>query len=67
MDSELRKDAVKDFLQRCLNYAHETIAKKTESGDDAEGLAKWIAYRDFTQVALDEIENGELNHWFNSE
>jgi hypothetical protein len=34
MDSESRKNAVKDFLQRCLDYAHETIAKKTESGDD---------------------------------
>jgi hypothetical protein len=28
MDSESRKNAVKDFLQRCLDYAHETIAKK---------------------------------------
>ena len=40
MDSELRKDAVKDFLQRCLNYAHETIAKKTESALPYESILR---------------------------
>ena len=67
MDSESRKNAVKDFLQRCLDYAHETIAKKTESGDDSEGLEKWIAYRDYTQFALDEVEKGDLDDWFTNE
>ncbi|MDP6396874.1 MAG: hypothetical protein QF712_04140 [Candidatus Marinimicrobia bacterium] len=67
MDSELRKNAVKDFLQCCLDYAYETIAKKTESGDDSEGLEKWIAYRDYTQIALDEVEKGDLDHWFTNE
>ena len=64
MDPEQSKDAVKDFLRRCIAYADETIARKTESGDDSEELAKWIAYRDYTLYALNEVENGELNHWF---
>ena len=64
MDPEKSKEIVKDFLRRCIEYADETIAKKTESGDDPEGLAKWIAYRDYTEYAIKEIDSGELNHWF---
>ena len=37
MDSELRKNAVKDFLQRCLDYAHETIAKKLNQAMTPKG------------------------------
>ncbi len=43
------------------------LQKKTESGDDSEGLDKWIAYRDYTQFALDEVETGDLDHWFPNE
>ena len=64
MEPEQSKEAVKDFLSRCIAYANETIARKTESADDPEGLAKWIAYRDYTLYALNEVENGELNHRF---
>ena len=64
MEPEQSKEAVKDFLSRCIAYANEIIARKTESADDPEGLAKWIAYRDYTLYALNEVENGELNHWF---
>ena len=67
-DKELReqqkKDAVADFLRRCIEYADETIGKKTQSGDDSEDLAKWLAYREYTDYALKEVESGELNHWF---
>ena len=59
-----KKDAVADFLRRCIEYADEAIAKKTQSGDDSEELAKWLAYRDYTDYALKEVESGELNHWF---
>tara|TARA_B100001750_G_C15508216_1_gene601859 strand:+ start:1558 stop:1752 length:195 start_codon:yes stop_codon:yes gene_type:complete len=64
MDSENKKEIVKDFLIRCIEYADETIARKTESDDDPEGLAKWIAYREYTEYAVKEIDGGDLNHWF---
>lgn len=61
---ELRRRAVLDFLRRCLAYAEEAIKKKEKSGDDADGLAKWLAYHDYTLYAVDEVERGELDHWF---
>ncbi len=64
MVTELRKRAVEDFLKRCLAYAEETIGRKSESGDEPEVLAKWVAYRDYTLYALEEVEKGELDHWF---
>tara|TARA_B100001750_G_C15381623_1_gene532738 strand:+ start:201 stop:398 length:198 start_codon:yes stop_codon:yes gene_type:complete len=64
MDQEQRKEIVKDFLRRCIEYADDTIARKTESGDDPDGLAKWVAYRDYTAYAIKEIDNGDLNDWF---
>lgn len=63
-EKKLRARAVADFLRRCIDYSNESIAKKTNSSDDAEGLAKWIAYRDYTLFALDEVEKGDLDHWF---
>lgn len=65
LNEQQKKDAVTDFLRRCIEYADEAILKKTQSDDDPEGLAKWVAYRDYTDYALKEIETGELNHWFN--
>jgi hypothetical protein len=64
LSEQQKKDAVVDFLRRCIEYADETIAKKTQSADDPEELAKWLAYRDYTDYALKEVESGELNHWF---
>lgn len=63
-DEQQKKDAVADFLRRCIEYADNAIAKKTQSGDEPEELAKWIAYRDYTDYALKEVESGELNDWF---
>ncbi len=65
LNEQQKKNAVADFLRRCIEYADETIAKKTQSADDPEGLAKWLAYRDYTDYALKEVESGDLNHWFN--
>ncbi|MBT4059140.1 MAG: hypothetical protein HOE69_02385 [Euryarchaeota archaeon] len=62
-----KKNAVADFLSRCITYSEETIARKTDSGDDPEGLAKWIAYRDYTEYALDEVVKGHLDHWFTNQ
>ncbi len=64
LNEQQKKDAVADFLRRCIEYADETIAKKTQSADDPEGLEKWLAYRDYTDYALKEVEAGDLNHWF---
>ena len=37
MDLDARKQAVKDFLQRCVEYADASIARKRERAEGGEG------------------------------
>lgn len=60
----MSKKSVCDFLKRCIEYADSSIARKQERGDDAEIIAEWNAYRNYTQYALEEVEKGDLDHWF---
>jgi len=60
---KMSKIVIKEFLQRCIEYADSSIARKQERGDDAAIIAEWIVYRDYTQHALKEIDRGVLNHW----
>ena len=59
------KAVVIDFLHRCVLYSDESIQRKKERGD-LEEVPKWRAYRDFTDYAIKEIEEGKLDDWFSS-
>ncbi|MBD60873.1 MAG: hypothetical protein CMA79_00045 [Euryarchaeota archaeon] len=60
--TESRK-LIRDFLKRCVEYADESIKRKKERGEDEGEISKWIAYRDFTEHAVMEVESGELDSW----
>tara|TARA_B100001750_G_scaffold66953_1_gene53186 strand:- start:2643 stop:3512 length:870 start_codon:yes stop_codon:yes gene_type:complete len=60
----MTKDAVCDFLRRCVQYADESIERKRERDEDIAEIERWSAYRDFTAYALSEVERGELDDWF---
>ena len=53
-----------EFLKKCIAYADSSIERKESRGDDTEIIAEWNAYRNYTQYALEEIEKGDLDHWF---
>ena len=60
----MSKEAVCDFLRRCVLYADSSIDRKKERDEDMAEIERWAAYRDFTAYALSEIERGELDDWF---
>ena len=59
------KAVVIDFLRRCVQYSDESIQRKKGRGD-LEEIPKWQAYRDFTDYAIKEIEEGKLDDWFST-
>ena len=63
----MSKDAVCDFLRRCVDYADSSIERKIERSEDEVEIERWTAYRDFTAYALSEVERGELDDWFESD
>ncbi|MCH2348366.1 MAG: hypothetical protein MK233_00370, partial [Candidatus Poseidoniales archaeon] len=71
MDADARKQAVKDFLQRCVEYADSSIARKRERAEGGEGdeseISRWTAYREFTAYAISELDSGELDPWFDEQ
>ena len=44
-----RRELIETFLRRCVTYADASIERKKKRGDDEEIIAKWQAYRDFTE------------------
>jgi len=68
------KDAlltVHQFLTNCLEWAEQREIPETlkrlhidPNTDAAARLHKWTTYRDFTRHALQELEDGTLDHWF---
>ena len=60
----MSKKSVCDFLRRCIEYADASMKRKEERGDDSNIIDEWKAYRNYTQYALEEIERGDLDHWF---
>ena len=62
---------VHDFLRRAREWATEReIPKRIQrvsggaSHDEAAKLAAWVAWRDFVDHALAELEDGTLDDWF---
>ena len=60
----MSKKSVCDFLRKCLEYADASIQRKEARGDDSNIISEWHAYRNYTQYALEEVEKGDLDHWF---
>jgi hypothetical protein len=63
--------AVERFLRRCLEWADEVELPKRRArvqtstdAADAASLHAWLAYRAFTEHALQELGEGTLDHWF---
>ena len=58
-----KKAIVADFLSKCIDYANASIARKQERGEQ-ELIPAWQTYIEFTQHAIDEINTGKLDSWF---
>ena len=67
MDLEERRSLVTSFLRKCVTYADDSIKRKRDRGDSEEEIGKWETYRDFTQHAVMEVSNGELDEWLEEE
>jgi flavin reductase (DIM6/NTAB) family NADH-FMN oxidoreductase RutF len=63
----MSKEAVCDFLRRCVLYADASINRKKDREESRDEIARWAAYRDFTAYALSEVQRGELDSWFESD
>jgi len=66
MSIEERRNLVASFLRRCVIYANDSIDRKRDRGDEGE-ISKWVAYRDFTEHAVMEVSNGDLDSWLEEE
>lgn len=71
LDPASAAHAAHAFLMRCQAWAREReipqrIERIAATPDPAEAakLHAWIAYLQFTEHALHEIERGELDDWF---
>ncbi|MCH1422769.1 MAG: flavin reductase family protein [Candidatus Poseidoniaceae archaeon] len=58
-----RKAIVLDYLRKCNAYAEKSISRKQERGE-SEQTSPWTSYIEFNEHAIEEINNGTLNHWF---
>ena len=67
MGLEDRRSLVTSFLRKCVTYANDSIKRKRDRGDSEEEIEKWENYRDFTEHAVMEVSNGELDDWLEEE
>ena len=58
------KNSIIKFLDRCVEYANDSIERKRKRGESELEINKWEAYRDFTAYASDEVSRGDLDKWF---
>ena len=67
MGLEERRSLVVSFLRKCVTYANDSINRKRDRGDSEGEIEKWENYRDFTEHAVMEVSNGELDGWLEEE
>ena len=67
MNLEERRGLVRRFLNKCVDYADDSIARKKTRGEGEEEIAPWITYREFTKHAAMEVSNGDLDDWLEEE
>ena len=58
------KNSIIKFLDRCVEYANDSIERKRQRGESELEISKWEAYRDFTAYASGEVSRGDLDKWF---
>ena len=69
MDKEEVRTAISKFLEMCVTYADDSIERKKArleenmSAELKEEIMKWVNYRDFTEYAIKEVLEGELDDW----
>jgi flavin reductase (DIM6/NTAB) family NADH-FMN oxidoreductase RutF len=59
------RTTIATFLKKCNAYAEASIERKRERGE-LEDISRWESYIEFNQHALEEIANGTLDRWFES-
>ena len=57
------KNSIIKFLDRCVEFANDSIERKRERGENETEIKRWEAYRDFTAYASDEVSRGDLDKW----
>ena len=62
-EAMIEEQIVIRFLEQCNDYAHRSIARKKERGEE-DDITQWKSYIDFNDHAIEEIKKGELRHWF---
>ncbi len=67
MSIEERRSLVASFLRRCVRYANDSIGRKIGRGGQEDEISRWVAYRDFTEHAIIEVSNGDLDSWLEEE
>lgn len=67
MGIEERRNLVFSFLEKCVSYANDSIDRKKQRGGEEEEISRWEIYRDFTEHAMTEISNGDLDSWLEEE
>ena len=71
--AEQAKIAIRNVRRDGMEALKEDEKKKEISederkrGEDEETLAKWQAYRDFTEYAAEEVASGDLDTWLEDE
>jgi hypothetical protein len=73
VDLAAKKAVVAEFLGHCNRYAQAELTKYRArlagaSGMDAlaleDKIVHWTAYHAFNEIALRELAEGDLDHWF---
>ena len=67
MDLEERRALIANFLSKCVTYSNNSISRKIARAEDESEIVKWEAYRDFTEHAVKEVLNGDLDDWLEEE
>ncbi|MCH1540651.1 MAG: flavin reductase family protein [Candidatus Poseidonia sp.] len=57
------RTTVATFLRKCNEYARASIERKI-AREEPDEIARWEAYIEFNEHALEEIANGTLDRWF---
>lgn len=72
--AEDRAAIAHDFLRRCREWAVEVelpkrrqAALQSDSPEAAAKLHQWLTYLQFTDHAIEEVEQGKLDHWFSED
>ena len=48
----MSKEAVCNFLRRCVIYADASINRKKNRDEDATEIQRWVAYRDLSLIHI---------------